>query len=130
MGGSSAERKMDGEVIPVPASLTPTTPSAGPKNHSSSSSSTVKRSRPADHNGDKPKRPRPSKKDKQQSMKALLDLVGPVVTDTVNDFQRDRVAAAAAAAAAAAVANGSMVVPMADHLPGIGTLTCKLYRYG
>ncbi|CAJ0941947.1 unnamed protein product, partial [Mesorhabditis belari] len=48
---------------------------------------TAKRPREPKAEGDKPKRPRNSNRPSQR-MKTLLDLVGPVVTETVSDFQR------------------------------------------
>jgi len=49
-----------------------------------------------------PKRPRPNNRKNNNTMKTLLGLVAPVVSETVDGFQRDRVADRNAARAAAA----------------------------
>uniref|UniRef100_A0A1I7XU07 PHD-type domain-containing protein n=1 Tax=Heterorhabditis bacteriophora TaxID=37862 RepID=A0A1I7XU07_HETBA len=67
--------------------------------------------------GDKPKRPRTNHR-QAKSVKALLDLVGPVVSETVSDFQRERVADRSAAerrAAAAATPSTSQETQQSSH---------------
>uniref|UniRef100_A0A9J2P2P5 Uncharacterized protein n=1 Tax=Ascaris lumbricoides TaxID=6252 RepID=A0A9J2P2P5_ASCLU len=73
----------------------------------------VKRSRTSDL-GDRPKRPRNNNKT-SKSVKALLESVGPLISETVSDFQRERVserdAAAAAAAASASTSSAHLSAP-------------------
>ncbi|VDM47494.1 unnamed protein product [Toxocara canis] len=69
----------------------------------------VKRSRTSEM-GDRPKRPRNNNKT-SKSVKALLESVGPLISETVSDFQRERVSERDAAAAAAAASSTHFSAP-------------------